>query len=666
MALTAPDPRGSEERAQKSPAAITLRAVGIGLVMVVLIVWMTQVLSITYDASDVGGNAPPPTPTYLLFFYALFAAPLLLRGNRRLALSRAELLLIYAMMIIAGPITHLYAMAYLLPHTVSPYYFAAHEPGWREFLPLLPSWLGPRDRSAVVGFFRGTGGVVPWQTWLPTLIAWSSLLIALFFVMLCINVLMKKQWVDYERLVFPLTAIPLALSEEDRAGYFRQPTRLLRVPLFWLGFALPLLIQAPTALNRYIPVIPALPLKEVVIVNGKQLSLPWNGLDQIEFDLIFWLVGIVYLLPTELAFSAWFFYAIRLMENVAAVWGGVSGEAPSVYTNEFPALFAQGAGAAFALTGITLWAAQRHLLAAARKAFGKRSAADDSGEFLSYRTAFFGALLGIAFILFWCVSAGMRLWVAALLFAFILAYFFIFARIRAETGLGMGVILWPKMLDEVMVTVVGAKYLTLPDLTVLASLRWLYFGSAIGSVMACQLEGIKLADVGGLRGRRVGGIFALAATLTVPLAFAWTLKTYYSHGFETMLVGRRETSMVGSQIYWAYQDMMETHGSLTGPDWKGILAMGGGALVTVALSALRMRFLWFPLHPVGYLAANSWGMHINWASFLIGWLLKLLITRYGGLSLYTRLLPLFLGLIVGDMVHEGIWGFVAWMVRHAV
>jgi uncharacterized metal-binding protein len=89
--------------------------------------------------------------------------------------------------------------------------------------------------------------------------------------------------------------------------------------------------------------------------------------------------------------------------------------------------------------------------------------------------------------------------------------------------------------------------------------------------------------------------------------------------------------------------------------------MGAGGLVTVALSGLRARFLWFPLHPVGYLAANSWGIHINWLSFFIGWLLNTLITRYGGLKIYRTLLPFFFGLIVGDMLHTVLWGLVTWM-----
>ena len=36
--------------------------------------------------------------------------------------------------------------------------------------------------------------------------------LALVTVMLCVNVLLRRQWIDHERLTFPLTALPLALE----------------------------------------------------------------------------------------------------------------------------------------------------------------------------------------------------------------------------------------------------------------------------------------------------------------------------------------------------------------------------------------------------------------------------------------------------------------------
>ncbi len=645
-------------RSSSSPGGITPRAIGLGLVMVVIIIGLTQTLSIRYQAAEVAGDAPPPAPTVILFVYALLLAPLLSRFNSRLALTRGELVLIYAMMIVAGPITHPYSIGFLIPHTVSPHYYSAEEPGWSVFQSSLPSWFGPRDQLAIKTFFQGGDGSVPWAAWLIPLFAWSTLLLALFGVMLCINVLMRRPWVEHERLTFPLAGLPLALLHGRSPD--ENSRHLLEQPLFWLGLAVPILMQAPNAIHRYFPFVPDLPLRDLVLIDRRLLSPPWTGMGRLEIHVLFWLIGIAYLLPKDITFSAWIFYFVRLMENVSAVWSGKTGEEPNVYSNEFPALFAQGAGAAFALTAITLWSARRHLAGSLRSALGRDSIRDDRGEFLSYRTALFGAALGVVFILGWLTLAGMRLWLAALFLTLILSYFFIFARIRAETGLGMGVILWPKMLDEVVITVVGAQNLRLSELTALYGLRWLYFGSATGSVMAAQMEGFKLAGAGRLSGRGVGRAIGVAVGVAVPIAMVWTLKTYYSHGFEAMAIGQRSTSMVGSQIYYSYQDLVDTHNTATGPDWRGIGAIAAGALITIALSSLRTRLLWFPLHPVGYLVANSWGIHINWFSFMAGWLLNVLITRYGGLKTYRALLPVFLGLIVGDMLHEVLWGVVTW------
>src|SRR5690349_5495811 len=94
------DARRSSESAPGS-GGIRLRSVAVGLLMSAVIVGLTQALSIERNAAEVGGGAPAPTPTYLLFFYVLLTVPLAGRWNRRLALSRGELLLIYTMMLVA-------------------------------------------------------------------------------------------------------------------------------------------------------------------------------------------------------------------------------------------------------------------------------------------------------------------------------------------------------------------------------------------------------------------------------------------------------------------------------------------------------------------------------------------------------------------------------------
>ncbi len=95
------------------------------------------------------------------------------------------------------------------------------------------------------------------------------------------------------------------------------------------------------------------------------------------------------------------------------------------------------------------------------------------------------------------------------------------------------------------------------------------------------------------------------------------------------------------------------------PDYFALAGVAAGALIAVGLGALRLRFSWWPFHPMGYLASNVWGMQYFYMPFLVGWAGKVLVLRYGGLRLYRRAVPLATGLIVGDMLNRGVWVVVA-------
>lgn len=58
---------------------------------------------------------------------------------------------------------------------------------------------------------------------------------------------------------------------------------------------------------------------------------------------------------------------------------------------------------------------------------------------------------------------------------------------------------------------------------------------------------------------------------------------------------------------------------------------------------------------MGFLAANCWGMQWFYMPFFMGWLAKVLVTRYGGLRLYRATVPLAVGLIGGDLVNRAVW-----------
>jgi hypothetical protein len=53
-------------------------------------------------------------------------------------------------------------------------------------------------------------------------------------------------------------------------------------------------------------------------------------------------------------------------------------------------------------------------------------------------------------------------------------------------------------------------------------------------------------------------------------------------------------------------------------------------------------------------------MEYFWFLFLITWLVKLLVVRYGGMRLYRQAMPFFMGLVLGDCIAAFFWAMVGW------
>ncbi len=66
---------------------------------------------------------------------------------------------------------------------------------------------------------------------------------------------------------------------------------------------------------------------------------------------------------------------------------------------------------------------------------------------------------------------------------------------------------------------------------------------------------------------------------------------------------------------------------------------------------MRMRVLWFPFHPTGYVIGISSGIiDVYWFTLFICWLSKLLILRHSRVRSYRKALPFFMGLVSGDFI----------------
>ena len=95
-----------------------------------------------------------------------------------------------------------------------------------------------------------------------------------------------------------------------------------------------------------------------------------------------------------------------------------------------------------------------------------------------------------------------------------------------------------------------------------------------------------------------------------------------------------------------------------GTDWGNTGLMAFGSLFTLWLMWMRQVFLWWPFHPTGYMMLSAWASFKLWFSIFLGWAMKFAIVKYGGLRAYRNARPVFLGLMLGEMVCAGLWAII--------
>src|SRR5262249_11089724 len=151
---------------------------------------------------------------------------ILLLGFRRFAgrrgLTLHETAILYCLFLLAALVSSRGLMEKLLPALIAPHYFAKPPNRWaEEFFPYLPPWavaFGPAGSDVQPvsrAYYEGlrAGQPLPWALWIRPLAAWSLLVGMMFGAFLCMAALLRRPWVEHERLAFPLTQLPLELMQ---------------------------------------------------------------------------------------------------------------------------------------------------------------------------------------------------------------------------------------------------------------------------------------------------------------------------------------------------------------------------------------------------------------------------------------------------------------------
>ena len=90
------------------------------------------------------------------------------------------------------------------------------------------------------------------------------------------------------------------------------------------------------------------------------------------------------------------------------------------------------------------------------------------------------------------------------------------------------------------------------------------------------------------------------------------------------------------------------------------MGFGIGAGITALLTFLRMRFVGFRLHPLGYVLGNSYFASHIWGSLLVALIVKWIALKVGGPRVIReKMTPFFGGVFIGAIAGIVIWDAVA-------
>ncbi len=594
------------------------------------------------QGTRLGLSSSTPAAFFLLFVFVVVVQPLLGLMRPALALNRAELLLVTVMMMLATAVPTRGFTGVALAVISAVMYYASPENGWLEIVvPYLPDWIAPRDEFAIKAFYEGLaqGAGVPWEVWVRPLGWWLLFMAGLYCTIICAMVLMRRQWMDNERLLYPLVQVPLAMID-GAEGQLVKP--FLKKPLLWVGFAIPLVFNTVDSLSNYYPFLPS-----------TTLTMPLDvvpDMPSIRVRLNYLMLGLAYLINTGVSFSLWVFYALaKIQQAVCGTLGIYSAEQLGRFGHMGATtgmLSHQTLGAMVVLMLMGLWTARAHLRDAWHQAWSADQRGDD-GELISYRSAIVGLGVGLSIMGIWLWRAGMPAWAVPVFLFAAFAIFFALTRVIVEAGLSSAV--EGLTAGGFVVSGFGSSLLGPGGLVAIGyTLTWA--GDLLVFAMAPVANGIRLLHEVKSDRRRVLWMLAAALLIALLSSIFITLRLGYQYG---------ALNMHQQYFSWFAQEPFKLAAQFINtpvePNWAGWGWNGLGAGVMALLMLLRHHFVWWPLHPIGYVVSGTWIMDSIWFSIFLAWCVKSVVLKYAGPVGYRQTRWLFMGLILGQFVVGGLW-----------
>ena len=476
--------------------------------------------------------------------------------------------------------------------------------------------------------------------------------------------MVHRQWSQNEQLTYPVAHISQQLFERQSQRRFPD---IFYSRMMWIAATCVLFIHCYGMITTWFPgSLPPLSFKG-------RFNFLWNVFPilnrtgaywLVDFHLMFSVIGLAYFLGREVGITLALSQVLLLL--LAIQFYLQSGQVISATDIEM-----SRTGAYLAYAVIILFAGRHYYWGLLRVALGLSSRHVEADQAWIVRT-----FLISLFLLFLYLALVFQLDPVLAFVYLLLAILGLLAFTRLVCEIGGPYVQGQWGIGTCMNSLLGPAALGPAGLMAIIYISSVISVSANTSLMPCVSNGLQIAEKSRLNLKRLFPYLSAVALIVLAVGMFWHTDYYYEFGAQSKHahiqsfnngvsggINLAQKGMGQLEEYGQIEEAAATSGlakfSLMAPDWKNSSWMMLGAAGVCLFFFMRVRFSWFPFHPILFLVWNTYPIQIFYWSFFFGWCCKELVIRFGGGNVYKQAKPFFIGLILGDILAFALGGSIS-------
>jgi len=508
---------------------------------------------------------------------------------------------------------------------------------------------------------------LPWQKWWPTIRLWCGAGLLLSLVALCMALIVHPQWSKRELLAYPVARFVEEIS--SRKAGARLPN-IAQNRLFWLGFVSLFLLHLVNGLHAWFPDVPEIPRNfnfwslAQIFPNAVRAYGSFGYFGPTIYGSV---IAFSYFLSSSVAFS------LGAAELLYMAFAGIL----LGYGVQFESGFSDGTGSNLirfgsfiASAAMIIYTGRRYYANVFMSACG-RPRAPETPKYAMWAARL--AVLALVLTVVLLRSAGIGLGFSVIFIVLELVIFLVLSRMVAETGTFFVQTAWAPV--GALTALFGFDAIGPTTYVALSVGAVVLFRDTRELLMPFLSNALKMTDKGDGPGpAKIGPWLAMVTIVGLVVAGAATLYFQYNHGATPVgnshatdtlpLIAfdglSQRISAAAAQGTLGVATAAQGFGklSLIHPDSGAVFWVSLGLILGVGTAVARLRWAWWPIHPVVFLVWGTYPISMFGPSFLVGWLIKSAVVNTTGARGYHQWKPLMVGVFAGELTCGLLWVLV--------